>query len=102
MDEALAELEETRKTAERELAAANDRQEHIEQLEQDKDALLGYYEGITPAALDALTPEERHTFYKLVRLQANVLPEGDLEISWAGGEGFSVRKRETVSPSTSG
>ena len=46
------------------------------------------YFGIAPDALDALTPEERHNFYKMVRLRVVIYPNCDLEISWAGGEGI--------------
>ena len=102
LDEVLAELEEARKAAQRELEALKHRREWIEQLERDKEALLAYYEGMAPGALDSLTPEERHGFYKLVRLQVRVRPGFGLEISWAGGEGFSVCENGTASPSTSG
>jgi site-specific DNA recombinase len=102
LDEALAELEETRKTAQREIEFLKHRRERIEQLERDKEALLDYYEGVVPEALDSLVPEERHRFYKLVRLQVIVRPDQGLEISWAGGEGSSVCKNDTVSPRTSG
>ena len=50
-----------------------------------------------PGALGSLTLEERHRFYKLVRLQARVHPGRGLEISWAGGEGFSVCENGTAS-----
>jgi site-specific DNA recombinase len=102
LDEALAELEEARKAAQGELETLKHRRERIEQLERDKEALLDYYEGIAPEALDSLTPEERHSFYKLVRLQVSVRPGRGLEISWAGGEGFSVCENDTASASTSG
>jgi hypothetical protein len=101
LDEALVGLEEARKAAQRGLEALKYRRERIEQLERDKEALRDYYEGIAPEALDSLAPEERHRFYKLVRLQVGVRPGGGMEISWAGGEGFSVCKNETVSPEPS-
>jgi hypothetical protein len=50
-----------------------------------------------PGALGSLTLEERHRFYKLVRLQVRVHPGRGLEISWAGGEGFSVCENGTAS-----
>lgn len=102
LDEALAELEEARKAAHGELETLKHRRERIEQLERDKEALLDYYEGMAPEALDSLTSEERHRFYKLVRLQVSVRPGRGLEISWAGGEGFSVCENDTASASTSG
>src|SRR5215210_5509867 len=65
LDEALAELEETRQTAENELRAISARRETIESLERDKVALLESYARMTPEALDALSPEERHQVYKM-------------------------------------
>jgi hypothetical protein len=72
LDEALAELEETRETAERELRAISARWETLEKLERDKEALLGHYARMTPDALDALEPEERHQVYKMLRLTVEV------------------------------
>ncbi len=91
---ALSNLEETRKSAERELQIVKNRLERVEQLERDKDALHEYYFRIAPQDLDSLTPEERHNFYKMVRLQVIIYPNCDLEIRWAGGEGilFSSQK----------
>ena len=97
LDEALVELEEARTSAQRELEALKHHRERIEELERDKEALLDYYEGVAPGALDPLTPEERHRFYKLVQLQVRVHPGYGVEMSWAGGEGSNVCENETVS-----
>ena len=70
--------------------------ERVEHLERDKDALREDFFGIAPDALDSLTPEERHDFYKLVRLRVVIYPNCDLEISWAGGEGLLFSTSETV------
>ena len=72
---ALSELEETCKSAERELWSVRNRLERVEQLERDKDALREDFFGIAPDALDSLTPEERHDFYKLVTPSSGDLPE---------------------------
>src|SRR5829696_3170851 len=95
---ALSGLEETCKSAERELWSVRNRLERVKQLERDKDALREDYFGIAPDALDSLTPEERHDFYKLVRLRVVIYPNCDLEISWAGGEGILFSTSESVSP----
>jgi hypothetical protein len=95
---ALSELEETCKSAERELWSVKNRLERVEQLERDKDALREDFFGIAPDALDSLTPEERHDFYKLVRLRLVIYPNCDLEMSWAGGEGILFSTSESVSP----
>ncbi len=86
LDVALVELEETRKTAERGLEAARSRRERIEQLERDKDALLQWYAGLVPEALDALSPEGRHHVYKLLRLDVLIYPDETAEVSGIFGE----------------
>jgi len=93
---ALSDLEETRKSTERELRSVKNRLERVEQLKRDKDTLHEDYFGIAPDALDSLTPEERHEFYKLVRLRVVIYPNCDLEISWAGGEGLLFSTAESV------
>jgi hypothetical protein len=76
----LAALDETRTTAERELAALRGRQEIIEQLERDRDTLLEHYAKMVPEALEKLSAEERHQVYKMLRLEVYIHPDGDLEI----------------------
>ena len=97
LDEALGELEETRATAERELAALRNQQEMLEALELDRDVLLEHYAAIAPEALDRLIPEERHRLYKLLRITVIVQPDTTLEISGIFGEGLSVSSQGLVS-----
>ena len=96
LDEALAELEETRSTAEHELASLQHRQEAIEALKRDKEALLDYYASIAPEALDSLTPEERHHLYRMLRLEVVVRLDANLEVSGVFGEGASLSNDELV------
>jgi hypothetical protein len=79
----LAGLEEVRATAERELEGLTSRQEKLEALEQNKDAVLETYARMALKALDALTPEERHQLYKMLRLRVLVQPDGGILISGA-------------------
>src|ERR671912_363263 len=88
LDEALAELEETRETAEKELRTISARRETLEKLERDKEALLEYYARMTPDALDALEPEERHQVYKMLRITVEVCADGSLEVSGVLGDSF--------------
>ena len=60
LDGALAELEETRETAERELTALRGHRERVEELERDKEVLLDSYASLAPEALESLAPEERY------------------------------------------
>ena len=79
----LAELSETRETAERELDALRNRQELVAKLEKDRDDLLNSLEGMAPDALDALAPEERHSVYKMLRLKVVANLDGSVEIGGA-------------------
>ena len=81
----LAAVEETRKTAQRELAGLQEQRQSLAQLQQDKEALLAHYEAITPSALRDLEPEERSRLYKLLGLKVTARPEGGLEVSYGGG-----------------
>src|SRR5215208_6059395 len=93
---ALDELEETRQTAERELAALQSRREALEQLELDKEALLEHYARIAPEALDSLALEERHRLYKMLRLEVAVRPDSSLEIRGVFRRGASLSDSELV------
>jgi hypothetical protein len=80
----LAQLDETRKTAEHELEVIRGHEEYVRTLEADRDALLDSLEAQAPEALDSLTPEQRHQWYKLLKLRAGVFADGNVEVSWAG------------------
>jgi site-specific DNA recombinase len=94
----LAELDEARKTAERELAALRDHEERVASLERDRDALLDSLEAQAPEALDSLTPEERRRWYGMLGLTAEVREDGTLIVSWAGAPaGEPVSETATLS-----
>jgi hypothetical protein len=93
----LAELEETREIAERELAAVRGREERVRDMERDRDALIDSLEVMAPEVLDSLTPEERQQWYKLLRLQAAIGADGTVEVSWAGApQGTAVCETATL------
>ena len=77
----LAALEDTRKTAERELRTLEARTEHLAQLERDRDSLLDNYADLLPEAIDALGSEERHRVYRMIGMEAHLAPDGSLEVS---------------------
>jgi site-specific DNA recombinase len=93
----LVELEETRKTAERELAALRSHEEYVLGLERDRDAMLDSLEAVAPEALDSLTPEQRNQWYRLLRLTAEVMKDGTLMVSWAGATGELLCNSATLS-----
>ena len=97
----LAQLDETRKTAERELEVLRGHQEYIRELEAGRDALLDSLEARAPDALDSLTSQERHQWYKLLGLRADARVDGTVEVGWAGsGGGHTVCETATLSPSS--
>jgi len=67
------------------LEAPSNQAEYINELEHNRDALLGHLEGVAPDALDSSTSEERHQVYKMLRLGVGVASNGSLEISGAFG-----------------
>ena len=89
LGEKLRALDETRAEARRELDALKDRFERVEGLERDREVLLESCEAITPEALDSLSPEDRNTFYKLLRLEVLAHPDRSIEVSQGAlGVGF--------------
>ena len=77
----LSALEETRKTAERELRTLQHRTERLEQLERDRDRLLESYSCLMPEAIDTLGSEERHRVYRMIRMKAYLEADGSLQLS---------------------
>jgi chromosome segregation ATPase len=72
----LRELDNTRRAAERELATLQDHQRRVEDLEQDRDALLEEMARMVPEALDSLTGEEKNRIYRMLRLEVTPTAEG--------------------------
>jgi site-specific DNA recombinase len=86
----LAELDDIRTTAEQEIAALDGHLEHIRSLEQDRDAVLANLEAIAPETLNCLDAEERHRFYKMLRLRVRLWPDRTLEVTGAFPEPLTV------------
>jgi hypothetical protein len=76
----LTDLEDIRATAERELEELRGRAGRIAELERDRDALLESYQALALEELDDLTPEERHGFYRTLRVVVYVHPDGSVEV----------------------
>jgi site-specific DNA recombinase len=88
-------LEETRKTARKELAAIKGRTEHLRAIERDRAALLEGYAGLMPEALEDLDSEERHRIYNMLRLRVSAFPDGTLEVGGTLSDGHLVCKEST-------
>ncbi len=82
----LAELQELRQTAERELRSIEGRRERLEQLQSDRDSLIGTYTGMAPEALESLSSEECHQLYKILRLRVTAGADRQLAVSGVFGE----------------
>jgi site-specific DNA recombinase len=72
----LRELNNTRRIAERELATLKDHRRRVEDLEQDRDALLESIAEMVPEALDSLPGEEKSKVYRMLRLEVTPTAEG--------------------------
>jgi Recombinase zinc beta ribbon domain len=72
----LRELDNTRRIAEQELAALKDHRRRVQDLEQDRDALLESMAETVPEALDSLTGEEKSRVYRMLRLEVTPTAEG--------------------------
>jgi len=79
----IAELEEDRELAEREIAAIEGRRQRLDQMERERVAVMEYYAGAVPGSLDDLGPEERHQVYKMLRLEVLAYADKSLEVSGA-------------------
>jgi hypothetical protein len=91
----LADLDDLRLTVERELRLIEGRKDALRQLEQDRDALVEHYAGMAPEALDALTPEERHQLYQILRLRVTADVDRNLTAEGVFGE-FSVAEESST------
>ena len=94
LDEALAELEETRATAKRELEVLAGRRKRIERLKLEKDALLDNYAALAPEALESLEPAERHRVYRMLKLKVAVGVDDGIEVNGAFGGALPVCELE--------
>jgi hypothetical protein len=93
----LAALEETCETARLELAALEGHREKLAELERDRNVLMESYAGMVLEALKALSPEERHHVYRLLKLRVNLSANDTLEINGALDRGVAaVSKKETA------
>lgn len=76
LDSALAELEEIRRAAERELEALANRRDEIEQLEREREALMAFWTATVLEELDHPTPETKNELYHMLRLEMRPTEEG--------------------------
>jgi site-specific DNA recombinase len=72
----LKDLDNTRRIAEQELAALKDHRRRVQDLEQDREALLESMAEMVPEALDSLTGEEKSRVYRMLRLEVTPTTEG--------------------------
>ena len=92
----LAELDDVRKTTERELESLRRRRDHIAELEHDGINMEQYAEQI-PADLESLAPEARHRVYRLLRLQVVPGQDGNAVMTGVIGAANSICQSQTTS-----
>jgi hypothetical protein len=97
----LGALEETRRTAERELKDLRRHKERVDQMEQDRDAVFEHYASLAPEALASLTSEERNHLYKMLRLKDWLAKSRDLEIELAGAQVDGLGGSTSITQGTS-
>jgi hypothetical protein len=85
----LERLEDTRSAAERELGTLRRKKQCVEHLERDKETLLASYARMAPEALEALSAEERHRLYRMLRLRVVANPDRSIEVTGALVPGFT-------------
>jgi hypothetical protein len=83
LDEAMRELEESRRTIKSELEALEGRSKVIEDLERGRDAILESCARMVREELDALPPEDRNQIYKMLRLEVILHPDRPISITGA-------------------
>ena len=88
----LKELDETRELAQAELDALALREQRVEELEADRDALVKDMAEMVPEGLDRLSGEDRHRVYRMLRIQITPIPEG-FRVSGALEEPFVKQER---------
>src|SRR5215204_415244 len=96
----LATLEETRKTARRELEALESRDKKLAELECNSDALLERYTALVPEALEVLDAEERHQLYNMLRLRVTTENDGALAMSGVLSSDQKFSEQKLTSPFT--
>ena len=77
--------------AEAEIAALAAQEERVEELERDRDALLEFYAGAVPEALDQLHGERRNRIYRMLRLEITPRPDGILDVRGILSDTLRVR-----------
>ena len=86
----LEELEITRQMAEAEIVALTVQEERVEELERDRDALIEFYAGAVPEALDRLDAEERNRIHRMLRLEITPQEDGLLDVRGILGDSLSA------------
>jgi hypothetical protein len=100
----LNDLEETRKLARAELAALKAREEHVRELEADRDALIESWFARVPEDLDGLTGNQRNRVYRMLRLKVTPVEKGYKVtgafsgVLWSGSDGEEAKRSEVEDP----
>jgi hypothetical protein len=77
----LADLDETKVAAEKELAATRGRAERLEVLKREREKVLATFEGMVPERLERVTPDQRHRLYNALGLRVTASADRSLSVS---------------------
>jgi hypothetical protein len=94
-----AALQEAKEAAMVSLGTARAHRERVEDFERDKEALLEYHAHLVPEDLNGLTPEQRRTLYRMMRLKVLAAPDGkkpNLTVEWGCNVLPTPRSSSTV------
>jgi len=98
--ERLSELSEEKKLAEREIESLRNKEERLDEMRRNKDALLTNLVEMTPRLIDELSPAQKHRIYEMLGLRVTSAGDGSLEV--AGDlAGLSFGNLQPTSPSRS-
>ena len=79
--ERLSALDEEKKAAEREIKSLRNKEERLDEMRRNKDALLTNLVEMTPCLIEELSPEEKHRIYGMLGLRVTSTENGSLEVA---------------------
>ena len=93
-------LRETKGAATAGLKAARARRSRREDFERDKEALLEYRARLVPEDLDGLSPEQRRTLYRMMRLKVAVRDGALTTADWGCNDELTLPNRSKSTTAT--
>lgn len=86
----LARIDEDISTVEEKMRSIRERAKRVDALEAQGESLLDVYKRATPERLAALSPEQRHDIYTIIRLKVDVPMDAVMSARWLFGNVFPL------------